>query len=168
MFWPGEFHGLFTTEQLSLTHCMWCDEILEQNVLCSYMNLVMRLTFDLSSKPFLSVHQPLTSAADCCTNWIFLTPFIVFCWIFLYYLSLTCICCLVTKLCLTLFANLWTVPHQASLSMGFSRQECWSGLPFPFPGHLPDPQIKPVSPALQGSFTTEPPGKPLIGVGYTV
>ena len=132
------------------------------------MNLVMRLTFDLSSKPFLSVHQPLTSTADCCTNSIFLTPFIVFCWIFLYSLSLTCICCLVAKLCPTLFANLWTVAHQASLSMGFSRQECWSGLPFPFPGDLPDPQIKPVSPALQDSFTTEPPRKPLIGVGYTV
>ena len=137
-------------------------------MLCSYMNLVMRLTFDLSSKPFLSVHQPLTSTADCCTNSIFLTPFIVFCWIFLYSLSLTCICCLVAKLCPTLFANLWTVAHQASLSMGFSRQECWSGLPFPFPGDLPDPQIKPVSPALQDSFTTEPPRKPLIGVGYTV
>ena len=137
-------------------------------MLCGYMNLVMRLTFDLSSKPFLSVHQPLTSTADCCTNSIFLTPFIVFCWIFLYSLSLTCICCLVAKLCPTLFANLWTVAHQASLSMGFSRQECWSGLPFPFPGDLPDPQIKPVSPALQDSFTTEPPRKPLIGVGYTV
>ena len=41
--------------------------------------------------------------------------------------------------------------------MGFPRQECWSGLPFPFPGDLPDPGIKPASPALAGSFfTTEP------------
>ena len=53
---------------------------------------------------------------------------------------------------------------QASLSMGFSRQEYWSGLPFPPPGDLPDPGIQPsspVSPALAGRlFTTEPPGKP--------
>ena len=44
--------------------------------------------------------------------------------------------------------------------MGFSRQEFWSGLPFPSPGDLPDPGIEPVSPALAGGFfTTEPPGK---------
>jgi len=45
--------------------------------------------------------------------------------------------------------------------MGFPRQGCWSGLPFPSPGDLPDPGIKPMSPALAGGFfTTEPPGKP--------
>ena len=56
---------------------------------------------------------------------------------------------------------LWTVACQAPLSMGFSRQEYWSELPFPSPGDLPDPGIKPVSPALTGGFfTTEPPGKP--------
>ena len=43
----------------------------------------------------------------------------------------------------------WTVAHQAPLSMGFSRQEFWSGFPFPSPGDLPDPGIKSVSPALQ-------------------
>ena len=48
---------------------------------------------------------------------------------------------------------------QGSLSMGFSRQEYWSGLPFPSPGDLPNPGIKPASPALAGGFlTTEPPG----------
>ena len=46
------------------------------------------------------------------------------------------------------FATLWTVAHQAPLSIGFSRQEYWSGLPFPSPGDLPDPGIKPRSPAL--------------------
>ena len=47
-------------------------------------------------------------------------------------------------------------------SMEFSRQEYWSGLPFPSPEDLPDPVIKPVSPALVGRFfTTEPPGKPI-------
>ena len=47
-----------------------------------------------------------------------------------------------------LFATLWTIAYQAYLSMGLSRQEYWSGFPFPSPGHLPDPGIKPRSPAL--------------------
>ena len=55
---------------------------------------------------------------------------------------------LVAKLCLTL-ATPWTVARQAPLSMGFSRQDYSSGLPFPSPGELPDPGIKPGSPALQ-------------------
>ena len=60
-----------------------------------------------------------------------------------------------------LFAILLTVAHQVPLFMEFSRQEYWSGLPFPPPGDLPDPGIKPVSPALAGRFfTTVPPGKP--------
>ena len=60
----------------------------------------------------------------------------------------------------------WTVAHQAPLSMAFPRQEYWSGLPFPSPGDLPDPGVKPaslVSLALAGEFfTTEPLGKPLL------
>ena len=53
----------------------------------------------------------------------------------------------------------WTVTHQASLSMGFSRQEYWSGLPFPSPGDLPDSGIEPVSPTLQAdSLLSEPQG----------
>ena len=48
-----------------------------------------------------------------------------------------------------LFATLWTAAHQAPESMGFSRPEYWSGLPFPPPGDLPDPGIRPESPALQ-------------------
>ena len=59
-----------------------------------------------------------------------------------------------------LFATLWTVAHQAPLSMGFSRQEYWSGLPFPSPGALPDPGMEPGSPELQtDSLPSEPPGK---------
>ena len=55
----------------------------------------------------------------------------------------------------------WTVARQAPLFMGFPRQEYWSGLLFPSPGVLPDPEIKPVSPALQvDSLPTEPPEKP--------
>ena len=56
-----------------------------------------------------------------------------------------------------LFATLWTVAHQAPLSMGFSRQEYWSGLPCPPPGDLPNPGIEPsslMSPALAGRFFT--------------
>ena len=69
---------------------------------------------------------------------------------------------LVAKSCPTL-ATPWTVARQAPLSMGFSRQESWSGLPFPSPGDLPDPGIEPRSPALQAdSSPTEPPGKCLI------
>ena len=53
-----------------------------------------------------------------------------------------------------LFATPWTVAHQALLPMGFSRQEYWSGLPFPSPGDLPDSGIVPESPALAGGFFT--------------
>ena len=60
-----------------------------------------------------------------------------------------------------LFAILWTIAHQAPLSMGFSRQEYWSGLPFPSLGDLPNPGIEPGSPALQtDTLTAELPGKP--------
>ena len=58
------------------------------------------------------------------------------------------------------FATPWTVAYQASPSMGFSRQDYWSGLPFPSPGDLPNPGIEPGSPALEaGTLTSEPPGK---------
>ena len=69
--------------------------------------------------------------------------------------------------CVQLFLTLWTVAHQASLSMGFPRQEYWSGVPFPPPGDLPDPGIKRKSPTLQAvsalqtdSLPAEPLGKP--------
>ena len=58
-----------------------------------------------------------------------------------------------------LLATPWTVAYQASLSIGFSRQEYWSGLPFPSPGDLPDPGIEPRSPTLEAdALTSEPPG----------
>ena len=60
-----------------------------------------------------------------------------------------------------LFGTPWTVAYQAPPSMGFSRQECWGGLPFPSPGDLPDPGIEPWSPTLQADvLPSEPPGKP--------
>ena len=62
------------------------------------------------------------------------------------------------------FATPWTVAYQASPSMGFSRQEYWSGLPFPSPGDLPDPGIKPRSPTVEtDALTSEPPGKNIKG-----
>ena len=79
--------------------------------------------------------------------------------------------CLLISVCsqslsgVQLFVTLQNVARRAPLSMGFSRQECWSKLPFPSPGDLSDPGIEPRSPALAGGcFTTEPPGKFVCGV----
>ena len=59
-----------------------------------------------------------------------------------------------------LFVTPWTVAYQAPLSIGFSRQECWSRLPFPSTGDFPNPGIKPRSPSLEAdSLPSEPPGK---------
>ena len=62
------------------------------------------------------------------------------------------------------FVTSWTPAHQAPLSVEFSRQEYWSGLPFPPPGDRPNPGMEPKSPASPalagGFFMTEPPGKP--------
>ena len=67
------------------------------------------------------------------------------------------------QLCPALCNPMDCIAWQAPLSMEFSRQEYWSGLPFPSPGHLPDPGIKPRSLALQAdSLPSEPPGKPII------
>ena len=66
--------------------------------------------------------------------------------------------CARAKLLLSTLCDPKTVAHQAPLSMGFSRQEYWSGLPFPSSGDLPDPGIEPTSPALQADFSlAEPP-----------
>ena len=77
-----------------------------------------------------------------------------------------CACVLSHFSCVRLFVTLWTVACQAPVSVGFSRQEYWSGLPCPPPGDLPDPGIETVSlmsPTLAGRFfTTQPPGKPPI------
>ena len=67
----------------------------------------------------------------------------------------SCVLCHFSRV--RLFATLWTIAHQAPPSMGFSRQEYWSGLPFPCPGDLPDPGIEPTSPvflAWAGGFLT--------------
>ena len=68
-----------------------------------------------------------------------------------------------------LFATLRTVAHQAPPSMGFSRQEYQSGLPFPSPGDLSDPGIEPRSPALEAdALPSEPPGKPSSGLYMSI
>ena len=74
-----------------------------------------------------------------------------------------CLICMLTRSShVHLFVTSWTVACQAPLSMGFFRQEYWSGLLFPTPGDLLNPGIKPMSPALAGRFsTTEPPGREL-------
>ena len=65
-----------------------------------------------------------------------------------------------------LFATPWTAAYQAPLSMEFSRQEYWSGSPFPSPGDLPKPGIEPGLPALQAdALLSEPPGKLVIYSG---
>ena len=80
----------------------------------------------------------------------------------------------VTLLCVCaqsylLFVTPWTVAPPGSSVHGFSRQEYWSGLPFPSPGDLPDPGIEPVSPALAGRFfTTGSPGKPLPNIALVL
>ena len=66
-----------------------------------------------------------------------------------------------SRLVVSTLCDLWTVAHQAPPSMGFSRQEYWSGLPFPSLGDLPDPGIESRSPTLQvDALTSAPPGKP--------
>ena len=73
---------------------------------------------------------------------------------------ITCVCVNCCFIPARLFATLWTVTWQAPLSMGFSRQECWSGLPFPLPGDLPVSGLEPaslMSPAVAGGFFTNVP-----------
>ena len=80
------------------------------------------------------------------------------------YAVCVCVCVCVSRS--VVFETPWAVAHQASLSMGFSRQEYWSGLSCLPPGNLPDPGVEPtflMSPALAGRFfTTELPGRPLL------
>ena len=77
------------------------------------------------------------------------------------YVAHISLCCLFS--CVQLFVTPWTLAHKAPLSMGFSWQEHWSGLPFPPPGGLPQSGIKPTFSALAGGFfTTEPPGTPVL------
>ena len=87
------------------------------------------------------------------------------CFIYMHAFLCICIVCVCVCVCVfshvQLFATPWTVAYQAFLSMEFSRQEYWRGLPSPSPVNLPNTGIKSMSPALSGGFfTTVPPGKP--------
>ena len=78
--------------------------------------------------------------------------------------------CAQSLCCVQLFVTLWTVASQAPLSMGFFRQEYWSGMPFPIPGYLPNSGIELaslVSPALAGGFFTTDKGSSSQGYGFS-
>ena len=77
-------------------------------------------------------------------------------------MSYTCVCMCQLLSCIQLFAILWTVAHHTPLSIGFSRQKSWNGLPILFPGDFPNLGIEPRSPALQAdSLLSEVPGSPV-------
>ena len=79
------------------------------------------------------------------------------------FLWCVCVCVCVLLSHVRFFVTPWSIAHQAPLSMGFSREKYWNGLPFPSPGDLPDPGIEPRSPALKAdSFPSEPPGNPIL------
>ena len=83
-------------------------------------------------------------------------------WFFLYHSS-SLGCMLSCFSHVQLFVTPWTIAHQAPLSMGFSKKECWNVLPFLLLAYLPDPRITPASPVLSAdSFTTEPSWKPAV------
>ena len=69
-------------------------------------------------------------------------------------------------ICVRLFVNMWTIAHQAPLSLGFFRPEYWSRLPFPSPGDLPDPEIKPTS-LLHWQASPLPPGTTWVHCTYS-
>ena len=106
----------------------------------SQLTEVMATSFDCSRRVNMNRISAWPGNVSTCISLVF------------YLLSLIC-----------LFATPWMVARQAPLSMEFSRQEYWSGLPFPPPGDLPHSGVKPGSPSLQaGSLPSEPPGKPLV------
>ena len=82
----------------------------------------------------------------------------------LFYFIEVCVCLCVSHSVMSDSAIPWTVAHQTPLSVEFSRQGYWNGLPFPSPGNLSNPGIKPRSPVLQTDFflPSELPGKPLV------
>ena len=86
-----------------------------------------------------------------------------------FYVGGVCVCVCVSHSVVSDSVTPWTVTHQVPLSVEFSRQEYWSGLPFSSPGDLPNPEIEPVSPALQAdSLLSEPPGKPFMLVDVSL
>ena len=105
-------------------------------------------------------------------NWhsnVLLSPLVTLCFGCLLSLNIVRVCAKSLQSCLTLCDPMGCIASQTPLSMGFSRQECWSGLPCPSPGDLPDSQIKlsfPIFCITGKLFTTEPPVKPLNRINY--
>ena len=98
--------------------------------------------------PFFEIGMKTDLFQSCGHCWVFQIHWHIECktltaWVIIAYVSACLLSCFS---CVQLFVTLWTVAQQAPLSMGFSRQDCWSGLPCPPPGYLPDPGIKPTSP----------------------
>ena len=85
---------------------------------------------------------------------LFATPGTVVCQVCVCGVWCVCVCVCQSLSGVRLFATPWTVVCQVPLYMESSRQEYWSGLPFPYPGYLPDPGIEPGSPVLAGRFLT--------------
>ena len=113
-------------------------------------------------KNILAIEVPTLDFIECHNLWI------RYSYVRVTFLCVGCVCvCVCVCVCaralshVWLFATHWTIPHQILLSMEFSRQEYWGGLPCPPPGDLPNPGVKLVSPVLAGRLlTTAPPGKP--------
>ena len=132
IFWPGEFLiGFFVLMWLSIMSCL---QILETNPL------------------LITTSANIFSQSLGCLFILFIASFDTWKLFSFVVQSLSHV---------RLFATPWSIAHQAPLSMGFSRQEYWSGLPFPSPGDLSNPGIEPSSPSLQiDALTSELPGKP--------
>ena len=164
VFWPGEFHKLYSP---------WGHKELDMNERLSLHQEVGTLI-----SPFYHIdsdrmnnftqitqvrEQDFNLTLSVSSQLIYLVTIVLITYIF--YLQVSTSRLKVKSLSrVQLFVTLWSIAHQAPLSMGFSRQEYWSGLPFPSPGDLPNSGIEPSSPALQaGSLTSELPGSPLQG-----
>ena len=143
VFWPGEFHGLYSPWGLK-----WSDRTGCIRPWLNGFELNVSKTLYLTPFSLAFIDQNIYSSFS-----IFLLPLES-----INSVSTHLSVCVPSHFsCVHLFATLWTVAHQAFLSMGFSRQGYWSGSPCPPPGHLPNPGIEPVSLmslALAGEFFT--------------
>ena len=113
--------------------------------------------------PFQTLMCLLSPARFLCSPYIFFLSGFLSCTAFYIVYEKNYFFCEVLKSLsrIRLFVSPWTVAYQAPQSMEFSRQEYWSGLPFPSPGDLPNPGIEPRPPTLQAdTLPSEPPGKP--------
>ena len=129
-------HGIFPTQGLN-SALLHCRQILYHLI---HQGSPMEHQIKIYNQIYNQYNQ-----SNCICNTCYILPVLLF-------------SCSVMSNCFTIPL---TVAHQSPLSMGFHRQEYWSGLPFPSPGNLPNPRSKPLAPALaDGFFSIEPSGKP--------